>query len=181
MTSAARILLADDEDIFRLSTGDLLRREGYYCDIAADGDEALARLRLAGYDLLLCDLEMPGNEDMRVVRQAAKEFPQLAILIITGFPTTRSAIACVELRVSAYLLKPVDLTELLQQIAQATPRTGTAGAVGNECRIRDCPRAARMAAAIGEAVQLLASTPPGAALPNMVELRDKLSRAVSDA
>ena len=59
-----RILLADDEETFLSSTADLLRKEGFECDTVQDGASALARASENNYDLLVTDLEMPGNADL---------------------------------------------------------------------------------------------------------------------
>ncbi len=61
MGSAAKILLADDEQTFLHSTADLLRDQGYDCDCAMDAEEASALLHGAEYDLLISDINMPGN------------------------------------------------------------------------------------------------------------------------
>ena len=122
MTDRGSILLADDEATFRESTADLLRREGYRCDTVADGDSAFGRAEQGSYDLLISDLEMPGNEDLSLIRRIAERVGGLPVIIVTGFPSTRSAIAAIELPVSAYLVKPVRLAELLEKADAAVTR-----------------------------------------------------------
>lgn len=120
--SQGRILLADDEPTFLNSMADLLRREGYECDTVADGTSALARVEANPYDLLITDLEMPGNSDLGLVRAIAQSRGGLPVLVITGVPSVRSAIACVELPVAAYLLKPVVFSDLLPRVETAVSR-----------------------------------------------------------
>ena len=55
MADAGTVLLADDEEAFRQSTAELLRREGFHCDTAADGAEALTRIGTSSYDVLVAD------------------------------------------------------------------------------------------------------------------------------
>lgn len=117
-----RILLADDEFTFLQSTADLLRREGYECDTVPDAPGALARVESAPYDLLISDLEMPGNENLGLIRKVAEIAGGLPVIIITGFPSTWSAIAAIDLPVCGYLLKPVGLPELLGRVATAVAR-----------------------------------------------------------
>src|SRR4030095_11661625 len=112
MTPLGRVLIADDEETFLMATADLLRREGFEGETVRDGETALARVREASYDLLISDLEMPGNEDLDLVKRVAEVAGGLPIIIITGFPSTRSAIASIELPVAAYLLKPVAFQDL---------------------------------------------------------------------
>lgn len=117
-----RILLADDEPTFLHSTADLLRREGYQCDTVSDGPTALARVEANPYDLLITDLEMPGNGDLGLVRAIAASRGGLPVLVITGVPSVRTAMACVELPVAAYLLKPVVFADLLPRVETAVSR-----------------------------------------------------------
>lgn len=122
MTTRGRILLADDEETFLHATADLLRREGYECETVPDAPSALAKVKTSPYDLLISDLEMPGNENLALIREVGDVAGGLPVIIITGFPSTTSAIAAIELPVSAYLLKPVALPELLDRVASAVAR-----------------------------------------------------------
>jgi DNA-binding response OmpR family regulator len=138
MTDKGRILLADDEVTFLSSTAELLRREGYECVTVADGAAALAEARQGGYDLLITDLEMPGNSDLELVRRIAEESGGLPVIILTGYPSVRSAIACVELPVAAYLVKPVLFPELLSRVENAVRRFRSYRAIESaERRLRD--------------------------------------------
>lgn len=122
MTSTGHILLADDEPTFLNSTADLLRAEGYTCETVADGDSALARVNSEQFDLLITDLEMPGNSDLELVKQVAAQSGGLPVIILTGYPSVRSAVACIELPVAAYLTKPVSFPVLLERVAASVKR-----------------------------------------------------------
>lgn len=121
-SSLGRILMADDETTFLSSTADLLRREGYECETVEDGEAALDLVRAAPFDLLITDLEMPGNTDLQLVRQVAEASGGLPVIILTGYPSVRSAVACIELPVAAYLTKPVLFSELLDKVRAAVAR-----------------------------------------------------------
>jgi len=122
MTMNGRILLADDEETFLTSTADLLRAEGYECAIAKDGDTALAAADAGTFDLLITDLEMPGNADLQLVAKIAERGNGLPVIILTGFPSVRSAVACIDLPVVAYLTKPVSFPALLERVVRAVKR-----------------------------------------------------------
>ncbi|MES2124923.1 MAG: response regulator [Gemmatimonadota bacterium] len=125
MPEELKILIADDDATFRDATADLLRVEGYTVDTAPDAAAAMAAVRQGGYDLLISDLEMPGNEGLQLVREVAAEAGGLPVIILTGLPTVESAIASIDLPVSAYLLKPVDLPTLFEKAATAIGRFHT--------------------------------------------------------
>jgi DNA-binding response OmpR family regulator len=122
MNSTGNILLADDEPTFLNATADLLRAEGYECETVSDGETALARAQERSFDLLITDLEMPGNADLELVRRVAETSGGLPVIILTGFPSVRSAVACIELPVAAYLTKPVSFPELLERVRKAVER-----------------------------------------------------------
>lgn len=117
-----RILIADDEPTFLESTADLLRRDGYECATAADGQTALELVVNEQFDLLITDLEMPGNNDLALVRRVAQVRGGLPVIILTGFPSVRSAVASIELPVAAYLTKPVKFAELAERVHACVTR-----------------------------------------------------------
>lgn len=120
--SRGNILLADDERTFAESTADLLRRDGYTCETVGDGAAARARVAAGPIDLLIADLEMPGNAELELVREVGAANGGLPIIILTGYPSVRSAVACIELPVAAYLVKPVDYARLAAHVATAVAR-----------------------------------------------------------
>lgn len=122
MTSAGHILLADDEPTFLNSTADLLRAEGYTCETVPDGESAIAAVTSKQFDLLITDLEMPGNSDLELVKEVAVKSGGLPVIILTGYPSIRSAVACIELPVAAYLTKPVSFPALLERVAASVGR-----------------------------------------------------------
>ena len=136
--SRGRILIADDEPTFLNSTAELLRREGFTVDTVDDAASALAAISAATYDLLITDLEMPGNADLDLVQQVAHLSGGLPIIIITGFPSVRSAVASIELPVAAYLVKPVHVPELLKRATSAVARFRSYQAMQSaEARLRE--------------------------------------------
>ncbi len=65
---------------------------------------------------------MPGNSDLQLVRRIAEQSGGLPVIILTGFPSVRSAIASIDLPVVAYLTKPVAFPELLERVGRAVKR-----------------------------------------------------------
>lgn len=117
--SGARILIADDEASFLDATTELLRREGYECDPVTSVDGVMAALRNKRYDVLVADIRMPGNLELRVVRESTRIAPGMPIILVTGYPSVESASRAVGLPVLAYMTKPVEHEELCQHIRKA--------------------------------------------------------------
>ena len=136
-----RILIADDEPTFLSSTAELLRREGYTVETVEDATEALNSITAGPFDLLITDLEMPGNADLDLVQQVAHVSGGLPIIVITGFPSVRSAVACIELPVAAYLVKPIHFPDLLRRVQMAVARFRSYQTMQNaESRLREYRR-----------------------------------------
>ena len=114
MVSTGSILIADDEPSFRLATAELLRCDGYQCAEVSDADQAIEKLQREHFDLLIADIKMPGNSELRLVREAQQLARGMPVILVTGYPSTETAISSVQLPVVAYLQKPVD-HDLLQQ------------------------------------------------------------------
>ena len=68
MSDQGHILIADDEETFLHATAELLRQEGYTCDCVPDGASAAVWLRDGTYDVLIADIEMPGNQHLELIR-----------------------------------------------------------------------------------------------------------------
>lgn len=123
MNPVPRLLLADDEPTFLEATADLLRQEGFDCTTVLSADEAKRVLTTdPNFDLLITDLEMPGNADLALVRFVADLENGMPVIVITGYPTVRSAISCIELPVAAYLTKPVVFPDLLERVRNSVAR-----------------------------------------------------------
>ncbi|MBL9138479.1 MAG: response regulator [Verrucomicrobiales bacterium] len=106
----------------RRSVCRLLGLKGYACDEAADGVSAHEQLKASPYDVLICDVDMPGNEDLRLIATAPQLQTGLPVIVITGVPTLDSAVRSLRLAVAAYLIKPFTPEELLTETAKAVER-----------------------------------------------------------
>jgi len=117
--SRGRILIADDDEAFRLATRLFLRRQGFECEIAPDAAVAAEMLGASEFDLLISDINMPGNAGLELVTRLAQVAVALPVILLTGHPSIQSAARSVRLRVVAYLVKPCDADELLNIAEQA--------------------------------------------------------------
>lgn len=122
MASEGRILLADDEPVFAAATADLLRREGYHVDTVGNAPAAIAAVEAEPYDLVISDLEMPGNDDMALLRAVIARHDGVPVIVLTGYPSLRSALTCIDLPCAGYFTKPVTFDDLLVRVRSAIQR-----------------------------------------------------------
>ena len=114
-----RILIMDDEDTFLRSTADLLRREGFECDCAPSTDSAAALLTESEFELVIADIRMAGNSDLEFISNMPNLKKDVPVILVTGYPSIRTAVRAFELPVIAYLVKPIDFPVLLTRIHKA--------------------------------------------------------------
>ncbi len=119
VTESGRVLFADDDKSVQSGLSALIRRGGFHCDCVASGPEAEQALGSGVYDVLLTDIQMPGNTQLELVERAAVLSPGLPVVVLTGNPTVETAVRSVRLSIVAYLTKPPDSAELLRVIRQA--------------------------------------------------------------
>lgn len=141
MNPNLRILLVDDERTFLESTVELFRRSGYECDGTPDVAEACQWLEDNAYDLLITDINIPGNVNLEFVRNLASRGDDLPVILVTAYPSISSAIHSVELPVVAYLVKPFEFSDLLARVQGTAQRVAALRAVREELeRLQDYRR-----------------------------------------
>ncbi|OGK82387.1 MAG: transcriptional regulator [Candidatus Rokubacteria bacterium GWC2_70_16] len=106
------ILVAEDDSHTRESLRRAMTRAGYRTLTAADGGAALDILKSEAVDVLLSDLKMPGMDGMTLLDRVRAEFPETAVIILTGFATVGLAVEAMKKGAYDFLTKPVDLGKL---------------------------------------------------------------------
>ena len=118
MAIRGRILIADDDDVFRDITTEILERKHYECDGVVDGIAALDKLKTGNYDLLLSDINMPGNFELELIHNLPESARGMSVILMTAYPSSETAIASFELPVMNYLKKPFKSAQLIEKVDQ---------------------------------------------------------------
>jgi putative two-component system response regulator len=118
----ARVLIVDDEPEIRDVLTRVLERDGHVTGTACDVATARARLHDDWFDLLLCDLNMPGESGMELVREAIARDRNLAVLMVSGMDDPALAEAALELGAYGYIIKPFRTSELTIAVVNALRR-----------------------------------------------------------
>ncbi len=114
-----RILVVDDEEIILTSCERILSQEGHGITSATSGREALAILGKESYDLIITDIKMPEMDGIEFMRLVREKNPEIAIVVITGYPSQESIREALSLRIVDYLPKPFSPTLLLEVVQKA--------------------------------------------------------------
>jgi two-component system, cell cycle response regulator CpdR len=117
----ARILVAEDEEAVRALVRRALVEDGHEVMTAADGAEALDMLQREGgrFDLLLTDIKMPVMDGVALALAAARDFPVLPILLMTGYADQRERASGLEALIRDVLAKPFSLAQIKAAVSAA--------------------------------------------------------------
>ncbi len=111
--TAARILIADDEDSLRWVLEKGLRQAGYDVAAAKDGESALRAFEAEPYDLVFLDVRMPGMDGLTALAKLRESRPDANVIVMTAHGTMETAIQAMQRGAYDYLAKPFDLDEVL--------------------------------------------------------------------
>lgn len=121
-----KILIIDDERAIRNSLGEILIDEGYVVDTAEDGATGLDMASKSNYDVIFCDIKMPGTDGLEVLDRLMAEGSDTAVVMISGHGDIDTAVECIKKGAFDFIQKPLDLNRILITIKNATERTSLA-------------------------------------------------------
>lgn len=115
----ARILLVDDEPSILSVLSTLLRAEGYEVVPALGGEKALEELKAKAFDLMISDIRMSPIDGMQLLKAARKDWPKMAVLMITAYGSVETAVGAMKVGAFDYITKPFKVDELLITVQRA--------------------------------------------------------------
>lgn len=118
----AKILIIDDERSIRSTLSDILSNEKYSVDDTDNGASALEKISENIYDVILCDIKMPGMDGMEVLTKALS-ITDTPIIMISGHGNIETAVEAIKLGAFDYIEKPPDLNRLLITIRNAMDKS----------------------------------------------------------
>jgi DNA-binding NtrC family response regulator len=108
----SHVLVVDDEELYRRSLERIVARAGHQVSTAHDASEALQLAAAQPFDLVLCDVKMPGLSGLELVRQLREIDPDLPCIVITGYASPESSVDALRAGAFWYLEKPFDQSHL---------------------------------------------------------------------
>lgn len=121
----AKILIVEDEKAIRNVLRNILQDENktFEIDEAEHGKQAIDRLTEKEYDLMLCDIKMPGMDGMEVLAVAREKHPETSVIMISGHGDLDTAVESMRMGAYDYISKPPDLNRLLSTVRNALDKT----------------------------------------------------------
>ena len=131
----AHILVVDDEEALRKLLVRILTSAGHRCSTAACADEARAVLDREPVDLVLSDVNMPGENGFSLLRWISEQHPGVGVIMVTALADVRAAQPAAEHGALGYVLKPFEASEILVNVATALTRLSREREVTDHVRL----------------------------------------------
>jgi DNA-binding NtrC family response regulator len=112
------ILLADDEVTFRETFVKVLQEEGMVVTAVANGNDAIKAIMKQPYTVAILDIQMPGADGIKVLREIMRIRPETRVIMITAYGTVEMAVEAIKLGACDYVMKPVMFDDILTKIRQ---------------------------------------------------------------
>jgi DNA-binding NtrC family response regulator len=113
---AFKIIVAEDEEITLKHLVSVLKSEGYDVTGTGNGQDALHMIENDFFDLLVTDIKMPGMSGLELLQAVKSKYPEMEVIIITGFGSISSAVEAIKKGAVDYITKPFDLDELIIRV-----------------------------------------------------------------
>ena len=112
------ILVVDDDVIVIKSCRRILEAEGFEVTTVPSADEALEKIKIYDFDLLVMDVKMPIHDGIFLMREIKKHWPDIPIIVMSGYPTAETIADVVRLGAVQFIPKPFKPDEFMKSIRQ---------------------------------------------------------------
>jgi len=118
MNDKIKILVIDDDPEIRYTFETLLSAEGYDVEVAETGMEAIKKTKERRFNIALIDINLPDINGIQLLTMLREGTPKMRKIIVTGAPTLPNAVEAVNKKANAYLIKPVDVPQMLEVLKE---------------------------------------------------------------
>ena len=123
-----KVLLVDDEEEFVTTLAERLQLRGIQVQTATDGESALRLVEDDPPQVVALDVLMPGIGGFEVLQQIKSRNPEIPVILLTGRGSTKDGIEGMRLGAFDYLMKPLDIDELINKMKEAVRDSGLGSA-----------------------------------------------------
>ena len=118
-----KVLIIDDERSIRNTLKEILEFEGHEISLAADGKEGLEMALAGNFDVIFCDIKMPGMDGVEVLEKLVENGVDSSVVMISGHGSIDTAVECIKKGAFDFIQKPLDLNRILITLKNATDKT----------------------------------------------------------
>lgn len=118
MSAVWRILVIDDDPVYAQTLAHSLERRGHRAEIAVDAEAVLHTLTRATFDAVILDLRLATASGLHLIAPLKAAWPQVRILLLTGFASIATAVEAIKLGATHYLAKPAGIEEILAALGR---------------------------------------------------------------
>ncbi len=122
MAESFNVLIVDDEDDFRETLVKRFKKRNLKVFGAESGQTALDLMNAHLFDVVILDVKMPGMNGLDTLREMKKKNPLMEVILLTGHASMESGVEGMHLGAFDYVMKPVNIDDLLEMIRQAYER-----------------------------------------------------------
>jgi DNA-binding NtrC family response regulator len=119
------ILIVDDERIVLDSCKRVLEADGYSVTLATSADKALESMSAEAFSLILMDIKMPGRDGMSLMREVKEKWPDVPVIIMSGYATNETVIQVAKTDAASFIAKPFTPDELAEAIRKVLAKEGS--------------------------------------------------------
>ena len=127
MLQEKRVLVVDDEPSIRAFVARVLSRSGFTCSEASNAAEALASVMNVCPLLTITDIHMPGSDGTWLLAELKERYPNMPVIMLTGVSEAETAVRCLKAGAADYLVKPIEIDELVVSTQLALERVQRVG------------------------------------------------------
>jgi DNA-binding NtrC family response regulator len=113
-----KILVVDDDAIVTKSCKRILEAEGFEVSTVPSADQGLEAIKHDDFDLLLMDVKMPKHDGLYLIREFKKDWPDIPIIVMSGYPTQETIADVFQLGPVEFIPKPFRPDELVKSVRQ---------------------------------------------------------------
>jgi DNA-binding NtrC family response regulator len=121
------ILVVDDELLIRDLLYDFFSSQGWDIAVAENGEKALEVLKVRKVDLVLSDIKMPQMDGLTLTSKVKDSYPDLPVVLMTGYPTVDTAVSALRSKVEDYIVKPFNINQLYRLVESKIKGEGGRG------------------------------------------------------
>ena len=118
-----KVLIIDDEKSIRMALKDILEDEGHEVALAEDGKKGLEQALANNFDVIFCDIKMPGMDGVEVLDKLMEDGVESSVVMISGHGSIDTAVECIKKGAFDFIQKPPDLNRILITLKNASDKT----------------------------------------------------------